>query len=364
MTRTTPAHSAGAKLASARFATPEEVAHWNDLIIANPHGGEVWASSSHLETKRFSKYRVRRLIIERGERPPLAAGVLAKRVPFLGEWWMVMAGPEAEDLEATLEASAAIAEFARAHGAFVVKIEPRLGTETNQAFLDAGYLPTIRRIPNESTVLVDVSGTEDEVFKRLGKKARNAINRGKREEIVVTRVSSTDENCARFFALLQETAGGGRFVLRPEGYFRTFWQVFEKDGTGQMFFAERDGQLLAAAYGIHLGTKTSYKEGASSREKQAYGVSHLLQWEVMRWANEVGATVHDLCGTPPSDRPDDTTHELHGVGKFKRSFQPEVTDYVGAFDIPLKAWAYRIWVKLGDPLARRLSLALRKDPYY
>lgn len=349
---------------SVRFATPEEASGWDALQLANPHGGEIWAANAHLETKRFSKYRVRRLVIEREGRPSLAAGVLAKRVPFLGEWWMVMAGPEAEDLDATLEASAAIAEFARPRGVFLVKIEPRLGTDTRQAFLDAGYLPTIRRIPNESTVLVDVSGTEDEVFARIGKKARNSINRGKREGIVVTRVESTEENSERFYQLLQETAGGGRFVLRPYGYFRTFWQEFSKRGNGQMFFAERDGTLLAAAYAMHLGTKTGYKEGASVRDKQAYGVSHLLQWEVMRWANEVGATVHDLCGTPPSDQLDDPSHELHGVGKFKLSFHPEVTDYVGAFDIPLKAWAYRAWVKLGDPLARRLSLALRKDPYY
>lgn len=348
----------------ARFATPDEVARWDELVAANPPGGEIWAGDSHLETKRFNRYRPHRLIVERAGRTSIAVGVLAKRVPLLGEWWMVMAGPEAEDVAATLEASEAIAQFAADQGAFLVKIEPRLGRETRQVFLEAGYLPAIRRIPNESTVLVDVSGTEDEVFARLGKKARNAINRGKREGIVVTRVDATDENCTRFFELLSETAGGGRFQLRPEGYFRAFWQIFARAGDGQMFFAERDGQLLAAAFAIHLGTKTTYKEGASVRDKQAYGVSHVLQWEVMRWANEVGATVHDLCGTPPSDKLDDKTHELHGVGGFKRSFQPEVTDYVGAFDIPLKARAYKLWVKLGDPLARRISLALHKDPYY
>lgn len=347
-----------------RFATEAEAARWDELVAANPHGGEVWAATAHLETKRFSRYQPYRLIVERPGRAPLAVGVIAKRVPLLGEWWMVLAGPEAEDLAGTLEASEAIAAFAGSHGAFLVKIEPRLGTETRPAFEGAGYLPTIRRIPNESTVLVDVSGTEDEIFARFGKTARNAINRGRREGVVVTRVDSSDANCARFFALLEETAGGGRFVLRPSGYFRTFWQTFSREGSGQMFFAERDGRLLAAAYAIHLGSKTTYKEGASLREKQAYGVSHLLQWEVMRWANEQGATVHDLCGTPPSDRLDDESHELHGVGRFKRSFHDEVTDYVGAFDIPLRQRAYRLWVRFGDPIARRLSLALRKDPYY
>lgn len=348
----------------ARLASAAEAARWDELLLANPHGGEIWAANAHLETKRFSKYRPVKVVVERPGRSALAVGVIAKRVPLLGEWWLVLAGPEAEDLEATLEASAAVAAFAKRQGAFLVKVEPRLGAETRQAFLDAGYLPTIRRIPNESTVLVDVSGSEDEIFASFGKTARNAITRGRREGVEVSRVPSSDENCARFYALLRETAGGGRFVLRPEGYFRAFWQIFSREGRGQMFFAEREGRLLAAAYAIHLGSKTTYKEGASVREKQAYGVSHLLQWEVMRWAHEAGATVHDLCGTPRSDRVDDPSDELHGVGRFKRSFQPEVTDYVGAFDIVLKPRAYRLWVRLGDPIARRLSLALRKDPYY
>jgi hypothetical protein len=352
-----------------RFATDYEYAQWDALVAANPGGGEVWGGQWYLDVKqKEGRYQQYRLMVTRPDRPAIAVPVLAKRAPFLGEWWHLPAGPAGEDADAVLEVAAAVAEFARSQGAFLLKIEPRLGLDALPAVQQAGYRETVRVIPNPSTILMDVSGTEDEVFARLGKKARNAINRAGRDGIVVTRVIASDENCAALYTLLKETAEG-RFVLRSEKYYREFWQSFKKAGDGQMFFAHAAGadgepELVAGAFAMALGSKSTYKDGASVRAKNAYGASHALQWEVIRWANERGATIHDLCGAPPADRVDDKTHPLHGVGQFKRSFSPEITDYVGAFELPLKPRSYRFWVKLGDRFMRRWSLAVRKDPYY
>ncbi|WP_053388051.1 lipid II:glycine glycyltransferase FemX [Leucobacter japonicus] len=350
--------------AHARLATAAERADWDALIAANPGGGEVWQGAEYLAVKRTqNRYQDLAVVVERPGRPSLAVGVLAKRVPLLGSWWHVPAGPSAEGTAEVLEAAGAIGELARSRGAFLAKIEPRLGLAAVPEIQGAGYASTVRIIPNPSTILVDVSGTEDDVFARLGKKARNAINRARRDGIVVTRVDATPEHAAQLYRLLQETAEG-RFVLRSEQYYREFWREFSAAGQGQMFLAHRDGALVAGAYAMGLGAKTTYKDGASVRAKTAYGASHALQWEVLRWANERGAVVHDLCGAPPADRADDREHPLFGVGQFKRSFAPEITDYAGAFDLPLRSLPYRAWVTLGDRLARRASLALRKDPYY
>jgi len=376
----------------ARFASERERAGWDALIAANPGGGEVWQGSAYLAVKRGEgRYLPRHVVAERPGRPPVAVGVLAKRVPGLGEWWHLPAGPAGDSAGDVLDVAGAGARLARAQGAFLLKVEPRIDPSARDAFHAAGYRDAVRIIPNPSTVLLDVGGTEDEVFARLGKKARNSINRARRDGIEVMRVPSTDENCAVLFRLLAETAEG-KFVLRRPSYYRAFWQTFERAGSGQMFLAYRadpsgedashpsgsradatasgaDGgpgrpQLVAGAYAIALGAKTTYKDGASVRAKTAYGASHALQWEVIRWANERGAVVHDLCGAPPADEADDREHPLFGVGQFKRSFSPEITDYAGAFDLPLKRGAYAFWTTLGDRLARRASLALTKDPYY
>ncbi|MHA3683949.1 lipid II:glycine glycyltransferase FemX [Leucobacter sp. HY1910] len=360
----------------ARLATPAEVVSWDALIAQNPGGGEVWMGESYLALKRDEgRYLDRRVIVERPGRPPIAVGVLAKRVPLLGEWWHLPAGPAGEDVESVMEAAEAVGRLARARGAFLVKIEPRLAVAAYPtaagAIRSRGFIDTVRVIPNPSTVLVSVAtdaepGTEQadkELLASLGKKARNAINRAARDGIVVTRAAATDEDCAALYRLLQETAEG-RFVLRSERYYREFWQRFQRSGDGQVFLAHRDGELVAGAFAMGLGQKTTYKDGASVRAKSGYGASHALQWEVLRWANQRGASLHDLCGAPPANRADDKAHPLHGVGQFKRSFSAEITDYPGAFDLPLRPRAYALWTKLGDRVMRRLSLARWKDPYY
>lgn len=351
------------------------------MVAANPGGGEVWSGDEYLEAKRHGRYVPRQVMVDRPGRSTLAVGVLSKRVPLLGEWWHLPAGPPGEDLRAVVEATTAVGELARSRGgvggdgsgarrrrrarAFMLKIEPRLpaGPAADRVLKAAGAIPSVRIVPNPSTVLVDVSGTEEEMFARIGKKARNSITRAGRDGIEVSRVPASDENCAALYRLLCETAEG-RFVLRDERYYQEFWQRFDRAGEGQIFFATRDGEVLAGAFAMALGDKTTYKDGASLREKKAYGASHAVQWEVLRWANERGARVHDLCGAPPTSRVDDSDHPLYGVGRFKRSFHPVTTDYVGAYDLPLKPWAYRVWAAVGDRLARRWSLAIRKDPYY
>lgn len=346
----------------ARFATESERADWNELVAQNPGGGEVWQGEQYLAAKRHGRYRPLHVVVTRGAER-IAVGVLSKRVPLLGEWWHMPAGPSGQDAESVIATASAVAELARTRGAFFIKIEPRLPPEAAPELRAAGYRSAVRIVPNPSTVLVDVSGTEDDVFKRIGKKARNSVTRAGRDGIEVIRAAATDENCAAFFRLLSETAEG-RFVLRAESYYRRFWQGFDRAGEGQLFFARRDGALLAGAYAISLGEKTTYKDGASIRDRSAYGASHALQWEVLRWANERGAQTHDLCGAPPSSRADDPEHPLYGVGRFKRSFASHITDYVGAFDLPLKRTAYLIWATVGDRLARRWSLAVHRDPYY
>lgn len=355
--------------AVARFATDDERARWDDLVAANPGGGEVWQADDYLEHKRLGRYVPLRVIVERHDAEPLAVGILTKRVPLLGAWWHVPAGPRpdtsGDPLAELDEVVTAIADLAASRGAFLLKVEPRLApTAEFHRFADEhGWVRHARIIPNDSTVLVDVSGSEEDVFRRIGKRARNSINRAKRDGIVVRRVSASDDNTRAFADLLAETAEG-KFVMRIPDYYREFWKRFQSSGTGQLFFAERDGTLLAGAFVMRLGKTTTYKDGASLRDKQAYGASHILQWEALRWANEQGADTHDLCGAPPSEQADNPEHPLHGVGRFKRSFQPNITDYVGLYDVPLRRRAYRIWASVIERLARRLSLWIRKDPYY
>jgi lipid II:glycine glycyltransferase (peptidoglycan interpeptide bridge formation enzyme) len=197
----------------------------------------------------------------------------------------------------------------------------------------------------------------------LPQKGRHAIRRAERDGVVVEQVVSTDNNCKIMYELLAETAKG-QFGIRSFEYFRTFWQRFESAGYGQLFFAYFDGQVVAGAYAMAFGTKSTYKDGASIRKRTAYGASHLLQWRVIEWAKSRGVKIHDFCGSPPSDEIDNPDHPHYGIGLFKTAFNKTVTDYIGCYDLIINPTKYKIWIKLVEKVAIRLHYYKHHDSYF
>lgn len=74
--------------------------------------------------------------------------------------------------------------------------------------------------------------------------------------------------------------------------------------------------------------------------------------------------VYDLCGAPPSDQIGNPNHPHYGIGRFKTSFNKEVTDYVGAYDSPINPLRYKLWIKIGERMAMRLRRLLHNENYY
>ncbi|WP_244304743.1 lipid II:glycine glycyltransferase FemX [Leucobacter viscericola] len=221
-----------------------------------------------------------------------------------------------------------------------------------------------RILPNESTILLNISGDESDVIGRFSGSTRTKIRKADRSGFTARRVEATEANCRIMYSLLRETSEG-RFQLRPYEYYRGFWQTFEKTGRGQLVLGYADSEPIAGMFGTVFGHTSGYKDGASTRRlRLPVGAMYRMQWELILWAREHGATVHDLIGTPPSDRLDDVTHPLYGVGQYKLRLSKAVTDYVGVWDLALRAGPARVWYRWGEPVARRLSLKFHKDPYY
>jgi lipid II:glycine glycyltransferase (peptidoglycan interpeptide bridge formation enzyme) len=350
---------------SARFADDEQIRDWNALVAANPGGGEVWSGREYALAKVFNGYTPRYVVGESPADKIPATLVLEKRVPLLGKLWYLPAGPAGHDATEVLRVAADIAELGSKEGVFLLKIEPRL-TESSDSVAkiqSAGYRKTFRIVPNESTIIIDISGDESEVSARFSGRARNSIRRAAKEELVIRAVEPTECNCQTMFDLLKETSAG-RFQLRPYEYYRAFWQTFVEAQTGVLLLGYKDDVPVAGIFGMLLGQKSVYKDGAARRNGVPTGTMNALQWELILWARDRGSISHDLCGAPHSSRVSDKTHPLYGVGQYKLAFNKDIIDYIGTFDLPLKQLAYKFWTLAGDRLARRLSLMRRHDPYY
>lgn len=348
-----------------RFATDDEIADWDNLILNNPDGGNVFQSYEMTNFKRLSDWRPRFIVFESSVNTYIS--VQEKKVPLLGKVWYLAKGPgliETSQLEEFLDK---VKLLAKKCGAFLVKIEPEfLRTPENLESFNSFGLRSVKPIqPNYSTILLNIADTEDDILSAMPRKgAKYSINRAKREGVEVKRVLSSDENCQIFYDLLSLTADGSGFNIRKFDYHKEFWQTFSKANIGQLFFAYYEGEVVAAAYGFVFGEKSTYKDGASVRERKVYGASHLLQWELILWARERGAKVHDLCGTPPSNQIHNKKHFLYGVGHFKTSFSKNITDYVGAFDLSINKTKYNIWQRIGERICMKISRKFKNQNWY
>lgn len=343
---------------TARFATPEEIANWNDLMITNPDKGNVFSSFEFAIQKETGGYKAHFLIINK-----IAVTVLEKKVPIIGKLWYTPKGPGVTTTQELWDLLKELKPFARQHGVFAIRIEPELPRQQQSTIARHGLVKAKPIIPNPSTITLDISDSLNNILTNLPQKGRHAIKRAERDGVIVKLVKSNDKNCKIMYELLSETAKG-QFSIRGYEYFRTFWQRFETASYGQLFFAYFNGQVVAGAYAMTYGTKSTYKDGASIRQRTAYGASHLLQWYVIQWAKSRGVLIHDFCGSPPSDEINNPEHPHHGIGLFKTSFNKTVTDYIGCYDLIINPNSYKIWSKLGERIAVRLHYRKHHDSYF
>jgi lipid II:glycine glycyltransferase (peptidoglycan interpeptide bridge formation enzyme) len=132
------------------------------------------------------------------------------------------------------------------------------------------------------------------------------------------------------------------------------WDAFangpEVPGTGRtrlrLYLAELDGEALAAAIVVRVGTHATYTYGASTAARRDARAANALQWRAMTDALNEGCTVYDFRGissTLDGDSP------LAGLLRFKLGAGGEVTRYVGEWELTLSTvWhtALRAYLRL------------------
>jgi len=343
---------------TARYATKTEIANWDAHILANPDGGNVFSSHEYAKQKKLTGYSPRFVFV--GD---VAVTVLEKNTPPFGRLWYLPKGPNVtttKDLRTVLDA---LRPLAKRRLVFAVRVESELPRSTQKTLERHGLRKATPIIPSSSTITLDISNPLEDVMTSLPQKGRHAIRRAERDGVVVHGAEANEKNCRTMYGLLKQTAEG-QFGIRSYNYYKTFWQRFSESGHGQLFFAQFEGKTVAGAFAMTFGDKSTYKDGASVRKRTAYGASHLLQWKVIEWAKSRGVVTHDFCGSPPSDKIHDQDHPHYGIGRFKASFNKEVTDYIGCYDLVVSRLGYFGWTAIGERIYRHFYYRRTKDYYY
>lgn len=285
----------------------------------------------------------------------IAAGALALTrniVSFAGSVTYVPRGPVVNwsDTAAVEALLAALDATARRRRAIMLKIEPdELDTPEMRLTLERyGFRRSPQSIQPPRTILIDITGSEDDVLMRMSQTTRRKVRTGAKKDIQVRRGSASDLDS--FNTLMQATGARNEFGVHSPGYYRRAIELFAPDH-GALLLASYKGRDLAGLMVFALGKTAWYFYGASSEKERERMPTYALQWEAIRWARELGCTTYDLWGIPDEDEAaleaqfQQRSDGLWGVYGFKRGFGGRVVRAVGAWDRIYKpVWyaAYRL----------------------
>ncbi|MBU3924808.1 peptidoglycan bridge formation glycyltransferase FemA/FemB family protein [Patescibacteria group bacterium] len=202
----------------------------------------------------------------------------------------------------------------------------------------------------EISWLLDISKTEEEIFKGMRKTTRNLIRRAEkpldmvqlsspqaargRENVEIMEVK-TIEGIDEFYKLHKQTAGRHGFTPFSMDYLKKEFEALAADNQISVFFAKHGGEILSSAIIVFYGGSAFYHHGASRTSK--IPASYLLLWKIIQEGKMRGCRIFNFWGIAPADKP---KHPWAGLTLFKTGFGGYKEEYLHCQDLPisLKYW--------------------------
>jgi peptidoglycan pentaglycine glycine transferase (the first glycine) len=233
------------------------------------------------------------------------------------------------------------------HRAFAMKVEPdeNESVEKMQRLLDQSFTRSRHTIQPRTTLLVGLTGDEDQILARMHQKTRYNIRLAMRKEVRTRPWEDLDA----FGRMIHETADRDAFGAHTTVYYRRAYELFHPTGHCELFVAEVEETPLAAVMVFAYGPRAWYLYGASTNLERNRMPTYLLQWEAMKWAKRRGCVSYDLWGVPDENletlERDFTSRQddLWGVYRFKRGFGGNLVHSIGAWDRVYLPPIYRVY---------------------
>lgn len=185
------------------------------------------------------------------------------------------------------------------------------------------------QLPSD-TMVVDLSGGEEDILSRMHKKTRYNIRLAQRHGVEVREGNYDD--LPIFYDLYRETSRRNGITLHDLSFFRSFFTAKDNDAGFRLLVASLDGEPLSSMFLTYSGKRATYLFGASGDAHRESMSTYALQWHAMMLAKKNGCDSYDLFGVAPDGRED---HPMHGLYRFKSGFGGEMIHRMGCWEYQL-----------------------------
>jgi len=335
---------------------------WNEFVAASPHG-DVLQCWEWGELKAHTGWQPLPVAIQRQGQIAATCLVLKRPIPLVGGClFYAPRGPIVDFTDDSLwgELLAEIRALAAEHNAVALKIDPAISTQdqpVSERLQAAGFRRGSPQgdfggVQPRYVMKVDISVEPDDLIMQFKSKTRYNIRLAGRKGVSV-RSDCTRQDIADFHRILQITAQRDGFMVRDISYFYNIWDLIIQRNLGRMFLAYVEDELVGGTIAFVLGHQAWYVYGASSNQHREKMPNYLLQWEMIKWAQEQGCRVYDMRGVA-REIDGQAQGESAGLNRFKRGFAAQYVEYIGDWDLVFRPLAYRLFTT-GLPVLRSLQ---------
>ena len=280
--------------------------------------------------------------------------ILIKAKRYIGKIGLLLKGPvvtssDSKILKFTIDI---LRKTAKANQIQALIIQPPDRDEGMPGLLkESNFSPNhLEHVVKNNTVVIDIRGDEDSIFKAIKRTKRQNINTAIRKGVKVREGNRDD--LSTFFRFMLETCKRQQVSPSPssEEFLTQMWDIFSRTGNMKLFVAEYGGEDVSCLIVIPFGdTAYLWKFGWSGEYAKLFP-NLIIYWEIFKWAKASGLSYADL-GTAVSKDIADTSWNGETISEelaktysyFKVSFGGEVVRLTDGFVYihnPLIRWAY------------------------
>lgn len=256
-------------------------------------------------------------------------------------------GPIFDDMTVFSELIDAAADYAKAQGAYMLRIDPEI-PETDEGMLALANKKGFRLDQASDFSLFqprlcyvsDLTGKDEvSLASSFQRSTRQNIHKALRGPLTVRLGTMYDLD--DFMRMMKDTASKNGFQPRQEAYYRA---VLEGLGSAaRLYIAELEGTPVAGAISVIFGETCSFFYSCSAKGSEKTHVNELLQWHLQTDALRLGCTRFDFRGV--IGYPDEQNPHL-GLHNYKRGYGAKFCAYIGQLDLPIHPWLYALSARL------------------
>ncbi len=328
----------------------EDDAVWDAFVAAAPLATHL-QTTSWASVKQPNGWTASRVVVE-APGGPIGAQLLALRArPLPWSFGYAPRGPLARR-ELTHESIDVFTTSLRRGAARRRISHVRIDPEVEEGHPLAGWLAAAgwQRAPDvqpNSTRIVDLRQTEEQLWSALRKKTRQSVNRARKAGIRVT--EGGEERLDDFFRIYTETARRAGIPYRTAESYRRIWEAFGPKGTARFVIGETSGgEPIATSFIVTCGTRVFGLYGGMTSKGAELYANYLVKWEAIARCRAEGFTEYDMWGLPNA-----------GIAWFKSGFGGRDARFIGAWDLVIDPVG-RATIEMGGKVRSRLADALHR----